>query len=262
MASSCYAVLQTAELLQEILLQLDMRTLLTVAQLVSRQWHALITSSPPLQRALYLKPIVQSSSPATLNPLLVDAFPLWFQLADEVNTKRSKMIRKEDFDSLPMAQESRRPAFMHPSASWRHMLVQQPPSLRLGYWTLTHSMRGYFQDLQIREFPDGLQMGSLYDLSQHWACQDDAGFDVLWDLRVVTMDWNHSHGNGFEPGKKAEIQSFASQAGNIVLYCCVATQCIGELPDSRFEETFTFAPSEEQEDEWRQLREYRREILT
>ncbi|KAI1745117.1 hypothetical protein F4680DRAFT_443600 [Xylaria scruposa] len=263
MFSSCYAVLQTAELLQEILLQLDMRTLLTAAQLVNRQWHALITSSPPLKRALYFDPIAQSSSPATINPLLVEAFPPWYQIAEQ-------LVRKEDFHGLPMAQESRRPAFMNLSASWRHMLVQQPPSLRLGYWTLSHTRTNSFQDFQIQEFPDGLRMGTFYDLPQKWVYQDDSAFNVFWDPRNVNVDWNSSHSHRFQPEKKAEIESFSSQAGNIILLCCVPTHtthttrctCTRKSPDSRFEETFTFAPSKEKQDNWKETREYRQEALT
>lgn len=44
------------ELLELILLHVDLRTILTSAQRVSRAWHALVTTSTALQRALFFAP--------------------------------------------------------------------------------------------------------------------------------------------------------------------------------------------------------------
>lgn len=49
-------VLDTSELLELILVHVDMQTLLTSAQRTSRTWHALIATSPPLQRRLFFLP--------------------------------------------------------------------------------------------------------------------------------------------------------------------------------------------------------------
>ncbi|KAI0455926.1 hypothetical protein F5B21DRAFT_470190 [Xylaria acuta] len=264
MASSRDAVLQTAELLQEILLQLDLRTLLTTAQLVSRQWHELITSSPALKQALYFEPIVRPSGPATHNPLLAEVFPPWFpkQTKDEQPdvTKPPKMINREDFGSLPMAQASRRHAFMHPDATWRRMLVQQPPVLRLGRWTASHAMMGDFHHFPLQEFPDGLRMGSLYDLAQDWVRQAVSGFNVFWDPSVATTYGSTRYGRGMEPGKKDELESFASQA-SVVLFCYMVVQCTEDWPDVQFEEAFTFTPSKEQRAYWHFLRASERKLL-
>ncbi|KAI1756426.1 hypothetical protein F4782DRAFT_486133 [Xylaria castorea] len=251
MFSSRDAVLQTAELLQEILLQLDMRTLLTTAQLVSRQWHELIMSSPALKQALYLEPIVRPSGPATPNSLLAEVFPLWFpkETRDEQRdvTKPPKMINREDFGSLPMAEASRRLAFMNPRASWRHMLVQQPPILKLGRWTTSHAMMGDFHRFPAHECPDGLRMGSLYDLSQDWVRKAVSGFNVFWDPSAVTAYRSTRYGREMEPGKKDELESLASQAG-VVLFCYMVVQCEDISPDVLFDETFTFAPSKKYRD--------------
>ncbi|KAI0906546.1 hypothetical protein F4823DRAFT_74798 [Ustulina deusta] len=262
MLSSRDAVLQTAELLEEILLQVDMRTLLTTAQLVSRQWHDLITSSPALKQALYFEPIVRPKGPTTQNPLLVEIFPLWFpkETKDEQPgiPKPPKMKRREDFRSLPMAQASRRDAFMHPTATWRYMLVQQPPALRLGQWSICHGMRGDSHNFQRHEFPDGLRMGSLYDLAQDWVRQDVSSFDVCWDPRALTAYESTHHGREME--QKDEVESVAGQVG-VVLLCHMMVLCTMEWPDLLFEENFTFAPTEEQRADWDYMRGGEQEAL-
>ncbi|KAI0107253.1 hypothetical protein GGR51DRAFT_559594 [Nemania sp. FL0031] len=123
------AVLWTAELLEQILLHLDMRTLLTAAQLVRRQWRDLITTSPTLQQALYFKPVAQASGPRTPNPLLAEVFPPWFRLDLD---QRSPLVCRDNFRELRIGRTWLRRAFMHPAATWRRMLVQQPPVLQLG----------------------------------------------------------------------------------------------------------------------------------
>ncbi|KAI8945490.1 hypothetical protein F4801DRAFT_124818 [Xylaria longipes] len=253
MFSSRDAVLHTAELLQEILLQLDMRTLLTSAQLVSRQWHELITSSPALKQALYFEPVPWASGSATQNPLLAEVFPPWFpeETKDEQvdGTKPPKMINREDFRSLPMAKASRRHAFMHPSATWRHMLVQQPPILSLGRWTTSHAMMGDFHAFPLQEFPGGLRMGSFYDLAQDWVCQVVSGFKVFRDPSAVTSYGYTRYSRRMEPEKEAELESFARQA-SVVLFCYMVVQCTDDWPNVYFEEDFTFAPTKEQRDRW------------
>lgn len=73
------AFLSTPELVQEMLLQLDLRTLLTSAQLVCRQWFDIIATSPTLQQALHLKPSRPSHEGGPVpNPLLAEAFPFWY----------------------------------------------------------------------------------------------------------------------------------------------------------------------------------------
>src|SRR5437879_630808 len=69
-------VLSTAELLELILLQLDLRTLLTAAQRTCRYWKTLIRDSPSLQKYLFLMP--DESAPKSWNPLLAEAFPSFF----------------------------------------------------------------------------------------------------------------------------------------------------------------------------------------
>ncbi|KAI0429024.1 hypothetical protein F5Y09DRAFT_271871 [Xylaria sp. FL1042] len=244
MSSSRDVVLQTAELVQEILLQLDMRTLLTAAQRVNRQWRELITSSPALKQALYFEPIAQSSGPATQNPLLVEAFPLWFsQKTKEEQLKVSmpfEMPCRDDFYGLPMAQESRRHAFMHPDATWRHMLVRQPPVPSLCGWSMAHGMMGDSHDFCLHEFPDGLRMGYFYDTVQEWVSQQVSYFNVFWDSGTAIAVGKSRCSDRMDQGDQDKLKSFASQQAITLLFYMVQ-QCCWEPPDVSFEEAFTFA---------------------
>jgi hypothetical protein len=83
MTSQPHPVATTPELLEQILLNLDMHTLLVSAQRVSKAWHSLITSSKPLQRHLYFEPITaktpqEITTTRTRNPLLEKTFKPFF----------------------------------------------------------------------------------------------------------------------------------------------------------------------------------------
>ncbi|KAB8259873.1 hypothetical protein BDV32DRAFT_138602 [Aspergillus pseudonomiae] len=73
--------ISTTELLEQILLHLDMQTLLVSAIRVCRAWNSLITTSPRLQRALFLLPEDDrdaSNTNTIINPLLAKHFPPFF----------------------------------------------------------------------------------------------------------------------------------------------------------------------------------------
>ncbi|KAI1368202.1 hypothetical protein F5Y08DRAFT_10842 [Xylaria arbuscula] len=251
MTSNCDAVLQTPELLQEILLHLDMRTLLTSAQLVNRQWHELITTSPVLQQALYFEPIASSSDPATQNPLLSELFPYWFReesRCEGSETPGPALIGREEFSGLPMARKSRRHAFMYPRASWRRMLVRQPPVLKLGRWTTAHGQWGDSHEMEIDEVPEGLRMGRFYDLAQNWVGKVVSHFVVFWGSSGVAAYTTTLYGSMLEPIEKGQLEALSRRVDLAVLRHMVV-QCSGEYPDEQFEEAFTFPVSEGQGDD-------------
>jgi len=72
------AVFGTPELLDRILSQLDMHTLLTAAQLVSRYWHDIIIQSPSIQQALCFQPKQNMANERMQNSLLAELFEPWF----------------------------------------------------------------------------------------------------------------------------------------------------------------------------------------
>ncbi|KAI0449557.1 hypothetical protein F5B21DRAFT_44683 [Xylaria acuta] len=129
MPSAIQAVLDIPELFQLILLQCDIRTLLTSARCVSHLWHSVIDSTPAIQEALFFRPNTRDNEPEPiLNPLLVETFSLFFD--GGIHTRKS-------FDKLPFANGGKngcRDAFMRKDASWRRMLVRQPPVRTMGVW--------------------------------------------------------------------------------------------------------------------------------
>ncbi|KAJ5175123.1 uncharacterized protein N7482_001000 [Penicillium canariense] len=139
-SSATNRVFATPEVLEIVLLQMDMRTLLTSAQRVCRGWMDLITKSPAIQKALFFTPIKESewgNGAKTLNPLLADLFPSIFP------AKTRESPNPLTFSNLKMTQT---PTNMFPfvrgDASWRKMLIQQPPISEFGVLSLTHGRGG------------------------------------------------------------------------------------------------------------------------
>ncbi|KAL4874560.1 hypothetical protein BJY04DRAFT_225873 [Aspergillus karnatakaensis] len=165
--------LSTAEILEMILSFTDMRTLLTSAQRVCHIWKALIANSPSLQKALFFTPLEPSEWDADvegcmgqLNPLLSTAFPSLFPPADG-DEKRSRWCGLK-FTDFSMAQsDSSMAQFTRPDASWRRMLVQQPPIPGIGHFNLRHARGGDSGDIyRIPVDPNlpGLRMERLLDV--------------------------------------------------------------------------------------------------
>ncbi|KFX99097.1 hypothetical protein O988_04044 [Pseudogymnoascus sp. VKM F-3808] len=148
MSSATDLVLSIPELLQHILTQLPLHDLLLTAPLVSHAWQHAILTSPLLQQQLFLGP-APPSAPRTVNPLLSAKFPALFDnphFAKQYNmpnsTKRAyapfrymlnRYMRRyvvkmeEVWEMECFASEEARKAFFYPGASWRRMLVVQPP---------------------------------------------------------------------------------------------------------------------------------------
>ncbi|KAK1997975.1 F-box domain-containing protein [Colletotrichum falcatum] len=241
------AVLAIPELLEAILVQVDMRTLLLSAGRVSRTWKALMDGSPALQQTLFFMPVsdvsrgticglegtpfpkvpseyrLPSHSDARLiNPLLAEKFDKcffdfgptyschrransfyelpWSIRPEPVQTVREywggwSQVRPAELDeeSARALAESRR-RFTRRGASWRRMLVSQPPPPSLGY------MRFDIRSLAAKDqrvstsligpggqtaavTPAGLRMGELYDVVQYGAGhhgRHSLWFRVLW----------------------------------------------------------------------------------
>ncbi|KAJ5832554.1 hypothetical protein N7474_000865 [Penicillium riverlandense] len=131
--------MSTPEILEMILLQLDLRTLLIAAQRVCRSWVTLISQSVQIQRALFFSPVDKPDIPMhekTQNPLLAETFPCVFPSS-------GKELGKCKFAALDMNQSStKRAMYMRKEASWRRMLVQQPPILDFGLLRVVHGQVG------------------------------------------------------------------------------------------------------------------------
>ncbi|RYP69404.1 hypothetical protein DL770_008241 [Monosporascus sp. CRB-9-2] len=158
MAARASQVLDTTELLEAILLKLDIRTVILSAQLVNRQWHDLITKSPAIQQAIFFKPVEATNGAPLRNPLLTELFPPFFGGENEMR------FAIDAFEELAMARQERLAAFRREGASWRRMLVQQPPVRELGMWETVSRMGGDGHTFRRERYPEGLRMGELYDL--------------------------------------------------------------------------------------------------
>ncbi|KAH8896156.1 hypothetical protein GQ53DRAFT_852103 [Thozetella sp. PMI_491] len=203
-------VLQTNELLEQILLRLNLRTLLTAAQLVSRHWSTLISASPALQKALFFQPCTASEvSEPRFNPLLQEEFPYW--LRSGTRTSRDHLNKSN------LVRKPRDSPVTRPEASWRKMLPRQPPVTILGIWTQCHGMGGDHhafsigaesklsssrlhdsepagEDGSINPSPPLLQMRDLYD---HVGCQGSASLErcLVWFAKTQKLSHINLHVN-------------------------------------------------------------------
>ncbi|CDM37273.1 hypothetical protein DTO013E5_8363 [Penicillium roqueforti] len=165
------------ELIEAILRQVDMQTVL-LAQRVCRQWALCIRASSPMQQILFFQP-APANRPRQQNPLLASKFPYWFP-ADDTKSCAIAFGAGDMQDFLESSDIYRRP-----EASWRRMLVQQPPIMALG-WVERSVSPSNVIDLHRWEIPlqalGGLQMNILYDLVVNTSevAPEYFYFRVLW----------------------------------------------------------------------------------
>lgn len=128
MASSTHAAFGIREILEMILLNLDMRTLLCI-QRTCRSWLGMIEDSSPIQKALYFIPTENTPGQGKVqNPVLVEAFPALFKLIDPDDPEDDYEYDQPTLTTFDMMRSSSKlVAYLRPEASWRRMLVQQPP---------------------------------------------------------------------------------------------------------------------------------------
>ncbi|KAH8158745.1 hypothetical protein CIB48_g9511 [Xylaria polymorpha] len=215
MPSAVQTVLDIPELFQLILLQCDIRTLLTSARCVNHLWHNVIDSTPALQEALFFRPTTREDGfEPTLNPLLVETFSIFFN--GEAHTRKS-------FEKLPLAKDGEnggRDAFMRKDASWRRMLVRQPPVRTMGVWRWETS-RGRVVDIGSFWKPTLSEFccRSYYDLCESCEAVRNAGPDkrdlnltmgMLYDECVLTGASRISHFTLFWTPKTQTSFAFAS----------------------------------------------------
>ncbi|KAF7353302.1 putative f-box domain protein [Mycena sanguinolenta] len=155
MSESQDEVISTPELLELTLSHLPIRDLLLTAPLVCKTWLA-ITRTPALQRILFFEPDPSPRAACTHNPLLAQ------------NVK--------DIKSMPW---SRVPdAFNRPEASWRRMLVSQPPPQKTLVREIARWRGGVFERRAVVDGP--LRMGALYDIILPLVDCRESAFCVRW----------------------------------------------------------------------------------
>ncbi|RMY13919.1 hypothetical protein D0867_07300 [Hortaea werneckii] len=126
--------LDTPELLEAILYQLPLRDLVR-AQLVCRQWQTVIDHSKKLQRALYFEPVVWDLVALCKEPGGRMCYDHWVQAGDSercVTVYENPILSLVMKSLLPVTRTRSLLAqlpgcWQRREASWRRMLVTQPP---------------------------------------------------------------------------------------------------------------------------------------
>ncbi|KAF7345302.1 putative MFS transporter [Mycena sanguinolenta] len=189
MSTAKETMIFTPELLEHTLVHLPMRDLLVAAPLVSKAWHA-ITRSPLLQRALFFEPD-PASTELVQNPLLVELFAPFFSPPGDDPDAWSWPGSVAAFEAMPWA--TRSAAFCRADASWRRMLVTQPPTQTLVVTQKHHTMSGnYVRRAVLRDL--SLRMGVLYDLSMPFI-DEGATFRIHWEGQIKNYGSNNGEGD-------------------------------------------------------------------
>ncbi|KAJ2904649.1 hypothetical protein MKZ38_007485 [Zalerion maritima] len=205
------------ECLETVLLELDQRTLLTLAQRVCKTWHDKIHTSPSLRKKLFLQPLSKilpsepDSEARTVNPLLAEVFPAFFaslvppNLGNRVSASAALIPPKD--------------RFLRRGASWRAMLVEYPIRRKIGYIENRGMCeQSYYSG--VLEVPEGATMGKLYDLAYSKALGSqptrDTCFGVYWRQKKDDPPLNsYSYRGGRE-----EI-ALSQMGGDVNIVVCV-----------------------------------------
>ncbi|KAI5458295.1 hypothetical protein BGZ63DRAFT_393061 [Mariannaea sp. PMI_226] len=209
-------VFRIPELLETIISCLDMVTILVSVSRVSKHWSSVVANSPKIQQKLYFRPTFRpfSSQNPQPNSLLIERFgDVFFDLDGETTRTRCA----DSFLRLPWAPpgvwgkwgdpwkqgtldklepEELQRCFTRRGASWRQMLVSQPPPPFLGVvWLNRFDISDWVVRtalIQPTSLPgSGLTMGELYDITQHFSClsEDDAvWFRIHWNAPSLPLE--------------------------------------------------------------------------
>ncbi|KOS40770.1 hypothetical protein ACN38_g8357 [Penicillium nordicum] len=174
------------ELIEIILILVNDEQTLLLAQRVCQRWAHCIRDSRILQQALFFQPKQPTLPKTTIprqNPLLAVKFPYWFP--DVCQSSRNTAFGAGDMQEFL----DKHGAWLHPSASWRRMLVQQPPAMSLGWVDRQETEISPNQiclrrwEISLEEY-GGLRMNMLYDLVAK--SSDEAAAFFYW-----RMHWSH-----------------------------------------------------------------------
>jgi hypothetical protein len=160
--AACDRFFSIAELLNIFLENCSPLVLLNCTR-VCRSWNTTIAGSTQLQQTLFLEPCYDESGEYKLNPIINSHFApiLGPKLGDGEIASEAVLLQFEagnecssqDIISLPWARETSmdaptRRAFMDKNASWRRMLISQPPIQHLDWWHDWKHVPTTTQDMQ------------------------------------------------------------------------------------------------------------------
>ncbi|OJJ95934.1 hypothetical protein ASPACDRAFT_63935 [Aspergillus aculeatus ATCC 16872] len=128
-----HRIFRIPAILEMILLGLDMKTLLLSTR-VCRTWNALIRSSPSIQKALFFRPADPVPGQAQAKNPLVEK-KVWHDFLHQ--RLFSRLVGAAYFSAFPLIEsEEIDKAYLRPEASWRRMLLQQPPTSFVYDWNI------------------------------------------------------------------------------------------------------------------------------
>ncbi|KAE8335249.1 hypothetical protein BDV24DRAFT_156209 [Aspergillus arachidicola] len=182
-SSQPHRIFWIPEILEQVLLHTDVGTLLTSAQRVCRFWHDLTQSSRSLQTALFFQPLRDSPSSATgrvYNPFLENK--IWPQLFCGGPSSHVRSLSKR----IPVAALiDPEDAYVRQEASWRRMLIQQPPASSIGVFVMESRWIKHFGILPVR-----VNLGS--DIIRIEDLYRGVLMDELLPLRDPMVFWDYS----------------------------------------------------------------------
>ncbi|KAJ6507060.1 hypothetical protein C8R45DRAFT_894444 [Mycena sanguinolenta] len=139
-------------------------------------WQA-VTLSPTLQRGLFFEADhTASASHPIKNPLLVELFQPFF--TPNATNKYPWPGTAAAIIAMPWAQAPE--AFKRADASWRRMLVTQPPAQTMVVIQKSYGMRGGRSERRAVLQNHPLRMGMLYDFAVPFLHHGDAEFRIKW----------------------------------------------------------------------------------
>lgn len=152
------------EILNLVLEELDMQTLLVSAQRVCHTWRNVIKETPSLREKLFLRPqnAKGRNGGRVFNPLLAARFRSFIP---ENDRSTNEPIQCVDLTRLGfIVQSQRQSAYLRPEASWRHMFTKQPPAFTIA--SIARSVSSHGGDPIGSKGPrqhEDLRMGTLFD---------------------------------------------------------------------------------------------------
>ncbi|KAB8233271.1 uncharacterized protein BDW43DRAFT_276825 [Aspergillus alliaceus] len=240
METSERTALSSPEILEAILLELDMRTLLTSAQLTCKGWRALIIHSPSLQQALFFRPVKQDAE-KRYNPLLAETFPSFFPTRHATHHNADSATPTSSHSSIRVPGEApsllrleisknpeKRGAYLHVNASWRRMLIQQPPVRGLAHISVTSGQIGFGYSRYILHGKDlpgdeadanyaGIRMNIFYDLILKQPISESR---IYWWGKVPPNVMDHRADGIRDMFKNTVAES------DVILYTTSVYQCV------------------------------------
>jgi hypothetical protein len=189
---ACDQFFGIAELL-EIFLNQCPPSVLFNCTMVCRNWNERIKQSTLLQEHLFFKSAeAREAVEPKLNPMLAYFAPILVpkpSLDDASTFAEPEYAKPEALTSVPWARNtsmtaSTRRAFARPEASWRSMLVSQPPISRIDWW------HRWTHDRSAAEDPGSWIARRVFDhdsgAAYGWGHQDQSRefvtLGMLWDL--------------------------------------------------------------------------------